>query len=181
MRLKRRLFNWPALPDVMSIVAPRAPHEPYPTSCARQSTSLQRLGGNPAIHRVLLVDDHAMVRQGLRSVLESYQDIEVVGEACDGEEAIAFAERMQPTVVLMDINMPKMNGVESTAEIISRHPNIAVIGLSAHAGEANEEAMKRSGGAMILTKEAAVDKLYRAIRQVSYSPLATPPLVEREG
>jgi DNA-binding NarL/FixJ family response regulator len=122
-----------------------------------------------------------MVRQALRSVLESYQDIEIVGEACDGKEAIALAGRMQPTVVLMDINMPKMNGIKATAGIISRHPNIAVIGLSSHVSRADEEAMKKSGASMLFIKEAAVDELYRAIRQVSYSPLATPPLGEREG
>jgi PAS domain S-box-containing protein len=98
------------------------------------------------IHRVLLVDDHAMVRQGLRSVLESYQDVAIVGEACNGEEAIAFVERLQPTVVLMDINMPKMNGIEATTEITSRYPAIVVIGLSVNADGANEQAMRNCTG-----------------------------------
>jgi DNA-binding NarL/FixJ family response regulator len=119
----------------------------------------------PAKIRVLLVDDHAMVRQGLKTVLDSYADIEVVGEAWDGEEAVKAVERLHPAVVLMDINMPKMNGIEATAHIKARHPEIIVIGLSVQAGGANEEAMKKAGAAMLLTKEAAVDELYQAIRE----------------
>ena len=115
--------------------------------------------------RVLLVDDHAMVRQGLRSVLESYADIEIVGEARDGEEAVTATEALHPTVVLMDINMPMMNGIKATAQITSRFPGIIVIGLSVQAGGENEEAMKKAGASMLLTKEAAVEELYRAIRE----------------
>lgn len=115
--------------------------------------------------RVLLVDDHAMVRQGLRSLLDSYPDVEVVGEACNGEEAVAFVERMQPSIVVMDINMPKMNGIDATAAIVSRYPGTVVIGLSVQAGGENEVAMKHAGAALLLTKEAAVDDLYRTIRE----------------
>jgi PAS domain S-box-containing protein len=113
--------------------------------------------------RVLLVDDHAMVREGLRSVLESYPDVEIVGEACNGQEAVAFAERLHPAIIIMDINMPKMNGIEATAEITSRDPSIIVIGLSVNAGGANEVAMRNAGAAILLTKEAVVDELYRTI------------------
>ena len=113
--------------------------------------------------RVLLVDDHAMVRQGLRTVLDSYPDLDVVGEAWNGKEAVASAERLQPSIVVMDINMPMMNGIDATTEIIARYPDIVVIGLSVQAGGANEEAMKKAGAAILLTKEAAVDELYQAI------------------
>jgi PAS domain S-box-containing protein len=116
--------------------------------------------------RVLLVDDHAMVRQGLRSVLESYPDIEVVGEAWNGEVAVATVDALHPTIVLMDINMPRMNGIEATATIKARHPEIIVIGLSVNTGGENEMAMKHAGAAMLLTKEAAVDELYRTIQDV---------------
>src|SRR6478735_7207592 len=84
---------------------------------------------------VLLVDDHAMVRQGLRTMLESYADVEVVGEACDGEEALVCTEQLNPAVVVMDINMPKMNGIEATARLKARYPDVAIIGLSVNAGE----------------------------------------------
>jgi CheY-like chemotaxis protein len=113
---------------------------------------------------VLLVDDHVMVRRGLRSVLESYADIEVVGEAWDGEQAVAGTDRYHPAVVVMDINMPKMNGIEATARIKARHPEVIVIGLSVHVGGENSKAMKQAGAALLLTKEAAVDELYRSIQ-----------------
>ena len=115
--------------------------------------------------RVLLVDDHAMVRQGLRAVLESYPDVEVVGEAGNGEEAVEYVGRLQPTIVVMDINMPKMNGIKATAQITSRFSDIIVIGLSVQAGNENEVAMRNAGASMLLTKEAAVEELYKAIRE----------------
>ena len=115
--------------------------------------------------RVLLVDDHAMVRQGLRSVLECYEDVEVVGEAWNGEEAVRSVDRLRPAIVIMDINMPKMNGIEATAEIKARHPDITVIGLSVNAGGENQEAMLNAGAASLLTKEVAVEQLYGAIQE----------------
>jgi CheY-like chemotaxis protein len=128
-------------------------------------TQNSRLHQQEAKIRVLLVDDHAMVRQGLRAVLESYPDVEVVGEASDGEEAVAQVEGLQPTIVVMDINMPKMNGIKATSQITSRFPGSIVIGLSVQAGGENEVAMKQAGAAMLLTKEAAVEELYKAIRE----------------
>ncbi len=89
----------------------------------------------------------------------------VVGEACNGAEAIDQVEVLRPSVVVMDINMPVMNGIEATAAIKGRHPDIPVIGLSVQADGANEEAMKQSGAATLLTKEAAVEDLYRTIRE----------------
>jgi len=115
--------------------------------------------------RVLLVDDHLMMRQGLRSVLESYPDVEVVGEASDGMEAVAFVEKLNPNVVVMDINMPKMNGIEATARIKASYPDILVIGLSVNANADNQETMMNAGATMLLTKEAAVDELYHAIQK----------------
>lgn len=132
--------------------------------------------------RVLLVDDHTMVRQGLRSVLDSYADIEVVGEAWNGEVAVAAVDTLRPAIVLMDISMPKMNGIEATALIKERHPEIVVIGLSVHAGGANERAMIHAGAAMLLTKEAAVDEVYRAIRpMLDDAQCATQSLVDPPG
>ena len=110
--------------------------------------------------RVLLVDDHAMVRQGLRAMLEDYGDVQIVGEAVDGREAVRLTEQLRPGVVVMDINMPKMNGIEATREITARYPNIIVIGLSVNAGDDNHRAMTEAGAATLLTKEAAVEQLY---------------------
>jgi CheY-like chemotaxis protein len=113
--------------------------------------------------RVLLVDDHAMVRQGLRSMLDGYADIEVVGEASNGEEAVTMTQRLRPSLVLMDINMPKMSGVDATARIKARHPEIVIIGLSVQAGHEPHLAMLKAGATRLLTKEAAVDQLHHAI------------------
>jgi signal transduction histidine kinase len=114
--------------------------------------------------RVLLVDDHIMIRQGLRAVLEAYPDIELVGEAGNGEEAVSLVDRLEPSVVIMDISMPKMNGIEATGRITARHPAIAVIGLSVNAEGDNQAAMLKAGARRLLTKEAAVEQLYGAIK-----------------
>lgn len=113
--------------------------------------------------RVLLVDDHAMMRQGLRSVLEACSDVSIVGEAADGEEALMSVEKHLPSVVVMDINMPKLNGIEATLRIKSGHPHIKVIGLSVNADGHNQRAMLQAGADLLLTKEAAVEELHRAM------------------
>ena len=115
--------------------------------------------------RVLVVDDHVMVRQGLRTVLESYSDIEVVGEARDGREAVELAERLRPEVIIMDINMPNMNGIEATVGIKSRDPGMKVVALSVNADGDTEGAVLGAGAETLLSKEAALVELYRAIRQ----------------
>ena len=127
----------------------------------------QTTGQRKAGITVLLVDDHAMVRQGLRSVMEAFPDIEIVGEASNGNEAVKLVERRRPAVVLMDINMPKLNGIEATARIKTEHPNVAIIGLSVNTEAGNQEAMKKAGATMLLPKEAVVDELYNAILSVS--------------
>jgi len=115
--------------------------------------------------RVLLVDDHIMVRQGLRAVLDGYADVELIGEAADGEEAVALTETLRPAVVVMDVNMPKMNGVDATVQIKARCADTVVIGLSVNAGGDNQTAMLKAGAAVLLTKEAAVEQLYGAIKE----------------
>jgi CheY-like chemotaxis protein len=114
--------------------------------------------------RLLLVDDHAMVRQGLRTTLEQYADLLLVGEANDGQEAIDLVEKLRPQVVIMDINMPRVNGIDATARIKAHYPDICIIGISVNAGEDNQAAMRRAGATLLITKEAAVDELYHAIQ-----------------
>ncbi len=115
---------------------------------------------------VILVDDHAMIREGLRAVLANYPDILLMGEAADGEEAISLVHTLQPPVVIMDINMPRLNGIEATARIKADFPGITIIGLSVNTETDNQEAMQKAGAALLLTKEAAVDELYQAIQSV---------------
>jgi DNA-binding NarL/FixJ family response regulator len=82
--------------------------------------------------RVLLVADHQIMREGLRNIIEEQADLEVVAEAADGEMAVEAARQFQPDVVIMDMNMPKMNGLEATRQIKAEFPQITVIGLSMH-------------------------------------------------
>jgi PAS domain S-box-containing protein len=113
--------------------------------------------------RIIIADDHAMVRQGLRSVLERFTDIEIIGEASNGHEAVEMTEQHQPSAVVMDVNMPMMGGIEATAAIKGRQPDVVVIGLSVNATIENQEAMRRAGASVLLTKEAAVEELHEAI------------------
>ena len=118
-----------------------------------------------ALIRVLLADDHAMVRQGLRSALQAYPNIEVVGEVDDGDEAVVAASRLQPAIIVMDINMPKMDGITATRLIKTQHPQIVVIGLSVDLKDYQTYAMQKAGAAEILWKEMAVNELYGAIQR----------------
>lgn len=113
--------------------------------------------------RVLLVDDHAMVREGLRSILEAYHDLEVVGEAGDGMEAIKLARTRHPDVVVMDINMPRLDGVAATRQIKRDLPRTAVIGISVQDSAQIEQAMMSAGAAKFLTKDRAASQLHEAI------------------
>ena len=107
-----------------------------------------------------------MVREGLRNLLESYADVQVVGEACSGREAIATASQLVPDVAIMDINMPDMNGIEATVEIKRRQPTTIVIGLSVNADQQSITAMASAGAAMLITKQSAVNELYDAVKRV---------------
>jgi PAS domain S-box-containing protein len=114
--------------------------------------------------RVLLVDDHTVVRQGLRSLMQSYPDVLVVGEAGNGVEAVAMADALLPDAVIMDVNMPKMNGVEATSQIKARHPSMVVIGFSMHDDSRYEQGMKTAGAAGYITKDSMSDRLYDLVR-----------------
>jgi len=113
--------------------------------------------------RVLLVDDHALVRNGLSSVLRYHTELQVVGEAADGQEAVALAAALKPDVVVMDVNMPHMDGVEASKRIKRDLPSTVVIGLSMHEGGHHESAMRESGAAAYLTKDSAAERLIETI------------------
>ena len=115
--------------------------------------------------RVLLVDDHAMVRQGLRCTLEVYPSVEVVGEASDGSEVLAWIEKVQPTVVVMDIVMPKMDGIAATRLLKAQYPQIVVVGLTRELKDYTLYSMKKAGASEVVDKKNAVVKLYDAIRR----------------
>ncbi len=115
--------------------------------------------------RVLLADDHFLVRQGLRKYLSHHIDIELVGEATDGEEAVKLTDLLKPDVVVMDIKMPRMNGIEATGSITRKHPHLPIIGLSFYVGNGNREALLDAGACLLLEKGTAYKHLPHAIYQ----------------
>jgi DNA-binding NarL/FixJ family response regulator len=116
--------------------------------------------------RILLADDHGVVRKGLRFLLEQQPGMEVVGEASDGREAVRLAETELPDVVIMDIAMPLLNGIEATAQILKRAPKTAVIILSMHSDEDYLLSALNAGAKGYLLKESAEVDLVRAIQAV---------------
>ena len=117
-----------------------------------------------ATTRVLLVDDESLVRRILKSILTSYRDMELVGEAANGEEAIAAVERLQPDIVVMDIRMPALDGIAAAREIRAKYPHVKIIGLSEYAGDYNTDAMERAGAVGVYLKSMALEELYPAIK-----------------
>lgn len=116
--------------------------------------------------RVLLVDDHTLFREGLRALLAAESDISVVGEAADGREAVEKVEALAPDLVLMDIVMPRMDGLEATARIKQRHPAVRVLILSMYDDEEYVQEAIQAGASGYLLKGTAADDLIVAIREV---------------
>ena len=117
--------------------------------------------------RVLIADDHGVVRKGLRLQLEQYESVEVVGEAAHGREAVNMAELLDPDLVIMDIGMPNLNGIEATARIVKRNPKTGVIILTMHADEEYVLRALNAGAKGYLLKESADVDLLRAVQAVS--------------
>jgi two-component system, NarL family, nitrate/nitrite response regulator NarL len=116
--------------------------------------------------KVLLADDHILVRQGLRSSLSEYREIQVVGEACNGREAVDKAQTLAPDVVLMDINMPEMNGLEATAALRKRGSPARVLALTVHNNKQYLLQIIRSGAQGYVLKDTSPDELVRGIQAV---------------
>lgn len=123
-----------------------------------------------AMRRLLLVDDHAMVREGLRAILEDYEDLSIVGLASNGVEAVSMAVESNPDVILMDVNMPEMDGIEATKRIKAARPAAIVIGLSVNNSPPVMAAMKEAGAAAFVSKDAAGEQLYDAIAALTRRP-----------
>lgn len=117
--------------------------------------------------RLLLVDDHQIVRAGLRMLFQAEPDMEIAGEASSGEEALALVPTLQPDVVIMDVAMPGMNGIEATRRIREVSPHTAVLALTMHEDEQYFFAMLEAGAAGYIPKRAAPDDLVSAIHVVS--------------
>lgn len=115
---------------------------------------------------VLLAEDHLIVREGFRGLLKSERDIEIVGEAENGRETVKLAKKLRPAVVVMDIAMPQLNGLEATRQILEALPATKVIILSAHADDAYVEQANAAGAVGYLIKQASSHALCEAIREV---------------
>ena len=134
--------------------------------------------------RVLLAEDHAMVRKGILSLLREEEEIEVVGEAEDGREVIELAEEYEPDVVIMDITMPGLNGLEATKRISNRYPDPDVVMLTRHTSEEYVFQALKAGASGYIVKEDLPEELTSAIRRVSegnkyFSPSITTSIVDR--
>jgi DNA-binding NarL/FixJ family response regulator len=115
--------------------------------------------------RILIAEDHTVMRYTLTSVLKLYPEIEIVGEATNGEDAVLKAEELQPAIVLMDINMPELDGIAATQRIKANSSRIAVIGLSVDSERYSRDAMLRAGAVAVVPKERATEDLYDAIQR----------------
>src|SRR5437764_11554218 len=117
--------------------------------------------------RILLVDDHALVRQGFKMILAAQADMEIVGEAGNGREAIQSAEELRPDIVVMDVAMPELNGIEATRRLLASLPHTRVIALSMHKDSVHVRETLRAGARGYLLKDSPAGDLVTALRSVA--------------
>ena len=122
--------------------------------------------------RLLLAEDHTILRQGLARMFEQESDIEVVGEAENGEQAVTLTEQIHPDVILMDLVMPVMDGIEAARRIHRTHPEIPIIGLSMHEDAEGAETMLAAGASLYLVKTCPTQTLIQAIRSCAQSEIS---------
>src|SRR5215469_2020620 len=116
---------------------------------------------------IILADDHAIVRQGLKLILSAHEDLHVVGEAANGREAVELAQRLKPDVVLMDVAMPELNGIEATRQMIADNPRTRVLVLSMHKEAVYVREILRAGARGYILKDAIDTELVAAVRSVA--------------
>lgn len=129
--------------------------------------------------QVILAEDHTIVRAGLRALLEQSERIEVIGEAKDGKEAFNLAASLRPNVVVMDITMPNLNGIEATRRIKDEHPEIKVVMLTVHANEAYIYQALRAGAEGYLVKQTAPEDLVSAVEAAAQGEAFLSPLISK--
>jgi len=130
--------------------------------------------------RVLIVDDHAIVRKGVRALLAEVEGIEVAGEASEGEEAIALVDELQPDVIMMDLVMPKMDGIEAISRITAKYPEARILALTSFANDDKVFPAIKSGALGYLLKDSDPDELIPAIRQVHRGEPSMHPGIARK-
>ncbi len=129
--------------------------------------------------RIVLADDHKLMRSGLRVLLEQQQDFTVVGEASDGREAVALVNSQKPDVLVMDIGMPNLNGIEAAGQITEGHPEISIVMLSMHSDESYVLRALKAGAKGYLLKDSAETELIRAVRSVAEGKSFFSPAVSK--
>lgn len=129
--------------------------------------------------RILLVEDHPMFRDGLARMLESVEEFEVVGEAVTGEEAVQLAQQLRPHIILMDLNLPKMSGIEATKQIIHKQPETGILVLTMYDDDSSVFAAMRAGARGYLLKEANRNEIIRAIQAVGDGEAIFSPSIAR--
>ncbi len=130
-----------------------------------------------SIIRIIIADDHPLIRQGIRTLLEREPDFDIVAEACDGEEAVNFASEYKPDVVLMDVGMPKLSGLEATRLIKAEYPEISVLVLTIHDDERYIIGFLKAGASGYLLKSAYGEELVHSIRALKAGTLVLHPAV----
>jgi len=130
--------------------------------------------------RVLIVDDHTIVRKGIRALLAEIEGIEVVGEADNGQEAVAQAETLHPDVILMDLAMPKMDGIEATRQIKASQPESRILVMTSFAADDKVFPAIKAGALGYLLKESAPEDLVQAIRQIHRGESSLHPTIARK-
>ena len=133
------------------------------TSSSRGQVGRSMVSANKI--RVLIAEDHPVMRYTLTSILKLYPEIEIVGETTNGQDAVLRAEELQPAIVLMDINMPALDGIAATQRIKAKSSRIAVIGLSVDSEGHAPNAMLKAGAVAVVPKERAAEDLYAAIQR----------------
>jgi two-component system, NarL family, response regulator NreC len=129
--------------------------------------------------RILLADDHSVIRAGLKLLLEKQNDFEVVGEADDGREAVALAGSLRPDVVVIDVAMPNLNGIEATRQIVAQNPGVSIVILSMHSDESYVMRALKGGAKAYILKDSAEADLIRAVRSVKEGKSFFSPAVSR--
>ena len=135
---------------------------------------------SPRRIRLIIAEDHAVVREGTRQLLEREPDLEVVGEAADGAQAVALVERLRPDVAIMDISMPVMTGIEATRRIKASHPNTAILILTAYDDDQYVFALLEAGAAGYLLKDVPSAEVVRAVRSVHAGEPVLHPAIARK-
>ncbi len=127
--------------------------------------------------RILLADDHKIVRDGLRALIEQQSDMEVVAEAADGRSAVRLAKELLPDIVIMDISMPDLNGIEASRQVVSEAPRVKIITLSMHSSSRFVKEVFKVGASGYLLKECAFEELANAIHTVASDQIYLSPRI----